>query len=183
LVSHLWGRGYKLKKDKKGQVISELKEEFDKAKALIFTDFRGLTVAELSDLRRLLKDGAIKYKVIKNTLARIASVGTPVEVAKDSFTGPVGLVIGYDDPVLAAKKVLEYSKKNEKLKVNSGIIEGRFCVPEEIRAIAELPSRKMLLSYVAGSFRASLGKMAAALRATVGSFVYAMNALKTKREA
>jgi len=134
-------------------------------------------------LRKLLKEAEIKYKVVKNTLASIASVGTPVEVAKDYFRGPVGMVISYDDPVLTAKKVLEYSKKNEKLKVNSGIIEGIFCVTEEIKAIAGLPSRKVLLSIVAATCGASLGKMVATFRATIDSLVYAMNALKTKREA
>lgn len=178
---HLWERGFKLKKGKKGEVISELREEFDKAKALIFTDFRGLTVAELSNLRKLLRNEEIKYKVIKNTLARIASVGTPVEAAKDHLRGPVGIVIGYDDPVLTAKKVLEYSKNNEKLKVNSGVIEGRFCASEEIKVIAELPSKKVLLSMIAGVFRTSLGKMAGALQATINSFAYAMNSLKQQK--
>ena len=83
-----------------------------------------MTVAELSELRRLLRDGNFEYRIVKNTLAKIASQHTPVAVAKDSFKGPVGIAISYDDPVLAVKKILEYSKKNEKLKVNSGVIEG-----------------------------------------------------------
>ena len=181
MIYHLWGRGCKLKKDKKGQVISELREEFDKAKALIFTDFRGLTVAELSELRRLLRKENIKYRVIKNTLAKIALEGTPVEVAKSHLKGPVGVAICYDDPAQTAKKVLEYSQKNDKLKINSGVIEGKFCISDDIKAIAELPSRKILLSVAAGTFRASLGKMAGVLRATLSTFMYAMNSLKTKR--
>ena len=150
---------------------------------MIFTDYRGLTVAELSDFRSLLRGGAIRYKVVKNTLAAIASRGTSVSVAQGSFKGPVGVVISYDDPVLTAKRVLEYSKKNEKLKVGSGIIEGRFCVLDDIKAVAELPSRNVLLSVVAGSLQASIGKFGAALSATISSFIYAMEALKNKRSS
>jgi ribosomal protein L10 len=150
---------------------------------LIFTDYRGLTVAELSDFRSLLREGDIRYRVVKNTLAIIASKGTSVSVARDSFKGPVGIVISHDDPVLTAKKVLEYSKKNEKLKVSSGIIEGRFCMLDDIKAVAELPSKKVLLSMIAGSLQASIGKFGAALSATINSFIHAMEALKNKRSS
>ncbi len=142
-----------------------------------------MTVAELSAFRSLLRQEDIKYRVVKNTLATIASRGTPVSVAQDSFKGPIGVVISYDDPVLTVKRVLEYSKKNEKLKVSSGIIEGKFCMVDDIKAVAELPSAKVLLSMIAGSFQASIGKFAAALSATINSFAYAMNALKIKKES
>ncbi|MEW6003480.1 MAG: 50S ribosomal protein L10, partial [Nitrospirota bacterium] len=102
----------------------ELREDFGKSKAVIFTDYRGLTVAELSELRRLLKESNFEYRVVKNTLAKIATENTPVSIAKDHFKGPVGIAISYDDPVLIARKIFEYSKKNEKLRVDSAIIEG-----------------------------------------------------------
>lgn len=142
-----------------------------------------MTVAELSELRRLLKDKDIEYRIVKNTLSKIASQNTPVGAAKDSFTGPVGIAISYDDAVLTAKKILEYSKKNEKLRVGSGIIEGMFCAPDDIKTIAELPPRKVLLSMVAGVLQAPLSKLAGALSATIGSFAYAMEALKNKKSA
>jgi large subunit ribosomal protein L10 len=150
---------------------------------LIFTDYRGLTVAELSEFRGLLREGDIKYRVVKNTLANIASRGTSASAARDSFRGPVGVVISFDDPVLTAKRVLEYSKKNEKLKVGSGIIEGRFCMLDDIKAVAELPSKRVLLSMIAGSLQASIGKCAAALSATIHGFIHAMEALKNKRSS
>jgi len=179
---HPWERGYKkLKREEKEQLISKLKDEFHKAKVLIFTDYRGLTVAELSELRRLLRTGDIRYRVIKNTLAVLASVDTPVSVAKDSFNGPVGVVFGYDDPVLTAKKVLEYSKKNEKLKISSGIIEGRFYKTDDIRAVAELPPKEVLLSMVACLLNSPLSKLAAALSATINNIAYAIEALKNKK--
>lgn len=141
-----------------------------------------MTVAELSDLRRLLRSGGVEYRIVKNTLARIASQDTPVSVAKDAFKGPVAVAIGYEDPVAPAKKVIEFSRKNEKLKLVGGVIEGKFFGMKEVRAIADLPPREVLLSMMAGTFQAPLSKLAAALSATVSSFAYAMNSLRTKKE-
>jgi large subunit ribosomal protein L10 len=136
----------------------------------------------LSDLRKLLRSGGIEYRIVKNTLARIASQDTPVAAAKDAFKGPIAVAIGYEDPVSAAKKVIEFSKKNEKLKLLGGVIEGRFFGKQEVRAVADLPPREVLLSMMAGAFQAPASKLAAALSATVSSFAYAMNSLKTKKE-
>ena len=179
MIYRLWEKEYKLKRKKKEQVITELKNGFDRAKAIILTDYRGLTVAEFSELRRLLRDGGFEYRVVKNTLAKIASQDMPV--SKEFFKGPVGIAISYDNPVLIAKKTLEYSKKNEKLKVSSGIFEGRFYELDDIRAIAELPPRKVLLSMFAGMLQAPLSKLASALNATVSGFAYVMEALKQQK--
>jgi large subunit ribosomal protein L10 len=103
-------------------------------------------------------------------------------VAKDAFKGPIAIAIGYD-PVTAAQKVIEFSKKNEKLKLCGGVIEGKYFGVQEVRAVAALPPREVLLSILAGTFQAPLSKLAAALAATVSSFGYAMGSLKTKREA
>lgn len=142
-----------------------------------------MTVAELSALRRVLRSADMDYRIVKNTLARIASQDTPISVAKDAFKGPVAIAIGYKDPMMTAKKVVEFSKKNEKLKLSGGVIEGRLYNVSEVKAIAALPSREVLLSMLAGVFQAPSSKMAAALAATVSSFAYAMTALKTKKEA
>lgn len=177
------GKEDSLRKEEKGQVIEELKEKFSEAKAVILTDYKGMTVAELSDLRRLLRGGGIDYRVVKNTLARVASQDTPISAAKDAFKGPVGIALGYQDPVMTAKKVLEFSRKNEKLKLSGGVIEGKLYTANEVKTIADLPPREALLSMLAGAFQAPLSKMAAALSATVSSFAYAMSALKTKQES
>lgn len=150
---------------------------------MIFTDYRGLTVSELSELRSLLRDGNFEYRVVKNTLAKIASEGTSVSSAKDSFKGPVGIAISYNDPVLPVKKILEYSKKNDKLKVGVAFIEGSICAAGDLKAVAELPPKNVLLSIVAGGFKAPLNKLANVLNATLSKFAYVLTALKNKREA
>ncbi len=164
-------------------MVTELHDKFERATGLIFTDYKGLTVEEIYQLRRQLRGASLEYKVVKNTLAKRASDGTPVEVVKEAFTGPVGIAIGYDEPVSLAKKVLEFVKSNEKLKIKGGIIEGKSCKVEDIKAISELPSREVLLATLIGAMQSPLSKLAAALNATVTQFAYAMEALKNKREA
>ncbi len=138
-------------------------------------------MSELSEFRRILREGDIRYRVVKNTIAILASDNTPVSIAKEFFKGPVGIVIGYDDPVLAVKKVFEYSKKNEKLKINSGIIEGRLYRVDDIKTVAELPPKKVLQSMIAGLLTSPISKLASALNATLSKMVFAMEALKKKK--
>ncbi len=164
-------------------MVTELHDKFERATGLIFTDYKGLTVEEIYQLRRQLRGASLEYKVVKNTLAKRASDGTPVEVVKEAFTGPVGIAIGYDEPVSLAKKVLEFVKSNEKLKIKGGIIEGKSCKVEDIKAISELPSREVLLAGLIGAMQSPLSKLAAALNATLTQFAYAMEALKNKHEA
>jgi len=153
-----------------------------KAKGVIFTDYRGLTVKEISELRNNLRGSNLEFRVVKNTLARRAAEGTPVDVAKGLFSGPVALAFGYDDPVLLAKRLIEFSKENEKLEIKGGVIEGGLCGPDDIKAISELPPRETLLAMFIGAMQSPLAKFASMLNATVARFVYAMNALKQKRE-
>lgn len=140
-----------------------------------------MTVAELTNLRRLLRGSSLEYSVVKNTLAKIASRDTGFAVAADSLKGPIGIAIGYDDPVLVLKKVLEFKKTNEKLQITGAVVEGRLCDQKEIKEIADLPPREILLSMLAGAFQAPLSKMACALNATVTSIAYAMESLKNKK--
>jgi large subunit ribosomal protein L10 len=183
LTLHRWERGFNLNRTEKEQVIQELKEGFNRAKAIVFTDYRGLTVADLSALRSLLREGKFEYKIVKNTLAKIASEGTSVSAAKDAFKGPVGIAISYDDPVLAVKKILEYSRKNDKLKVGIGLIEGSVCAAQDLKAVADLPPRNVLLSIMAGGFQSPLSKFGWLLNATLSGFVNAMEALKNKKSS
>lgn len=148
----------------------------------MLTDYKGMTVAEITNLRRLLKSSSLEYSIVKNTLAKIASRDTEMAVAADSLKGPVGIAIGYDDPVLVLKKVLEFKKTNEKIQITGAVVEGKFCDPDAVKEIAALPSRDILLSMLAGAFQAPLGKLAGALNATVTSFAYAMESLKSKKQ-
>jgi large subunit ribosomal protein L10 len=148
---------------------------------VVFADFTGMTVAETTEFRRVLKNASLDYRVVKNTLAKIASADTEVGAAAEMFKGPVGVAIGYDDPVLVVKKVLEFKKTNEKIQVKGAVVEGKFCDPQQIREISELPSREILLSMLAGTLQAATSKMAGSLAATITSFAYALEALKSRK--
>lgn len=166
----------------KSRQISELADRFARSKAIVLTEYKGLTVAEISDFRRQLKKAGAEYKVVKNTLCIRAAKDTPVAQAEQFFTGPTAIAFGYDDPVSAAKKVLEYAGKNEKLKVKSGVIEGRIYSTAEIRELSKLPARPVLLGIMAGAFQAPAQKLAGLLNATVVRFAYALEGLKNKKE-
>jgi len=149
----------------------------------VFTDYKGLTVQEISELRRQLKNDSLEYHVVKNTLAKKASEETSLAMHKDVFTGTVGVAFGYTDPIALVKKVLEFAKGNEKFKIKGGVIEGKVCKVEDIKAIAELPSRETLFAMFIGAMQSPISKLASALNATIAQFAYAMEALKRKREA
>ncbi len=178
----LWERRKNLKtKKEKSEELVALKEKFERAKGVVFTDYKGLTVAQISQMRRLLRDSKIEYRVVKNTLARIAAEDTPLAVAKEQFVGPVGIAIGYDDPVLVAKKVLEYAKENETLDVKGGVVEGAFMDLKDLKAVASLPPRDVQLAMLAGAMAAPMSKMASLLQATIRRFGYALNGLRDKK--
>ena len=170
-------------KEKKSKQTTELTEKFSRSKAVVFTEYKGLTVAEIANLRKLLKEANAEYKVAKNTLISIAVKGTPVEAAKDFFVGPTAVAFAFDDPVAAAKKLLEYSEKNDKLKIKSGVVEGKLVSYDELKALSKLPPRNILLGIMAGAFQAPATKLACALNATIAQFAYALEAVKNKKSS
>jgi len=183
LIQLVSGKGGRMEKKKKAEVINELKYKFQRAKSVVFTDYTGMTVAEMSDLRNLLRSASVEYRVIKNNLARIAAKDTPLSILKpEEYTGPIGIAIGYDDPLLAVKKVLEFTEKNEKLKVKNSVVEGRLFSPEELKALSKLPPREILLGMLVGGFAQPLTQLASVLNATVANLAYALEALKRKKE-
>ncbi len=172
-----------MEKAKKAEVINELKDKFLRAKAVVFTDYTGMTVAEMSELRDLLRDSRVEYRVIKNNLARIAAKETPLASIKpEDYSGPIGIAIGYDDPLLAVKKVLEFTEKNEKLKIKNSIVEGRLFSPDELKQLSKLPPRDVLLGMLAGGLAQPLTQLASGFNALLVNLAYAFEALKRKKE-
>lgn len=170
-----------MNKDQKKVLIDELHGKFVSAKAAILTEYKGLTVAQITELRNELRKSQVEYKVVKNTLAIRAAAGTDKESLTSHLNGPTGLVLGFGDPVAPAKAIMEYAKKQEKLKVRVGVVEGQFADMDALKAIASLPSREELLSRMAGTFQAPASKMARLLNATVAQLGYALSALKEKK--
>ena len=149
----------------------------------MLTGYKGMDVAEMTELRDSFRKAEVEYKVVKNTLARIATEGTPAEPVREHIQGPIGMAMGYSDAAQVAKSAIEFAKKNEKFKVLGGVIEGAYCDASALMKIAELPSREVLLSIMAGTFNAPATKMAQLLTATVTKLGYALNALKDQKSA
>ena len=170
-----------MNKAQKQEEINELKAKFQAAKSAILTDYKGLSVAEITALRNELRKSQVEYRVVKNTLAIRASEGTSVEKLRDHLQGPTGLVLGFGDPVSAAKLVMEYARKQEKLKVRVGLVEGQVADAAALKAISMLPSREGLLSMMAAGFQAPASKLARLLNASVARLGYALTSLKDKK--
>lgn len=170
-----------MNKEQKKELIDELHEKLMGAKAAILTEYKGLTVAEITELRNELRKNQLEYRVVKNTLAIRAAKGTAVEKLSSYLEGPTGWVLGFGDAVAPAKAVTEYAKKRQKLKVKIGLIEGQFADEGALKAIAALPSREALLSRMAAGFQAPASQMARLLNATVARLGFALTALKEKK--
>lgn len=163
--------------------MASLNDKFARAKGIVLTDYKGMSVGEITELRDALRGSGVEYRVVKNTLASIAASETPVAVLKDSFSGPVGVAMGYDDAAVVTKSVLDFAKKNVKFKVTCGVVDGAYCDLEQLKRIASLPTRDVLLSVLAGTLQAPQAKLARLLSATVTRCAYALNALREKRAA
>ncbi len=171
-----------MNRNEKQQALGELKESFGKVKGAVITHYKGMTVAELTELRMVLRADGARFKVVKNTLARKAAEGTPMACAQKLFEGPVGVALGYEDAVTVAKGIIKYSSKNEKLVPLAAVVEGQLVDAAELKSIAALPARPVLLSMMAGAFSAPLAKMAGALNATVSGLGNALTGLLRKKE-
>lgn len=155
----------------KAASVAELVEDFKSADATVVTEYRGLTVTAIKELRRSLGVGT-KYKVAKNTLVKIAAKEAGVEVADSLLTGPTAVAFVQGDSVAAAKSLKNFQKENPFLIIKGGIFEGKAVTTAEIMKLADLESREVLLAKLAGAMKASMAKAARAF-----------DALRIQREA
>ncbi len=146
-------------KDKK-VIVANLTEEFKKANTLVFSDYRGMTAAELAQLRRELAKEGMDFKISKNTLARIAAKQANVEGVDDFMKGPVGIVISYKDPVAPAKVTAKFLKDAKKGSVVGGYMQGKALTLKEVERLANMPSRKQLLATIAATMNSPVSKLA-----------------------
>jgi len=171
-------------REDKQQQVAEIRERFEKAQSAIFTDYRGINVADMTVLRKQLRDAGVEYKVLKNSLVKIAIDDMNLDKIYDSLQGPTAIAFSYDDPVTAAKILSEFSKnhKSELPKIKSGVLEGKPLNIEGVKALADLPSREVLLAMVLGGMQAPITGFVRAANGIVSSFVYALNAVREKKE-
>ena len=168
--------------EEKKQIVEEIKEKVDKAQGVVLVDYRGLNVEELTQLRRNYKEAGVDYKVYKNTMMRFAFKDAGLEEFNQHLTGPNAVAFGFDDPVQAAKITEEFAKKHSKLEIKAGIVDGKIIGIEEIKNLASLPSREVLVTQALGGLNAPITGFANVLQGTIRNLVYALNAVKEKQE-
>ena len=158
------GKVNRMARPDKAAAVAELTEDFRTATATYLTEYRGLTVTSMKQLRRSL--GAdTKYAVVKNTLTKIAAKDAGVEITDDLLTGPSALAFVKGDPIDAARNLKNFQKENPLLVIKGGIYEGKLVSAAEIMKLADLESREVLLSKLAGAMKGSLAKAARVLDA------------------
>ena len=172
-----------LKPSQKKELVEELREKFKTSKIVLLTDFTGLNVVRLNDLRRKLKAAGITYKVVKNTLLIRAAENTDLAGLKDHFTGPTAIAMGFDDPVSPAKILTEFAKENEKLKIRAAALGGKVLDAEAVKSLSALPSREVLLGQLLSVMNAVPTSFVRALHNVPQKLVYALQAIKDQKEA
>ncbi len=128
----------------KVEAVEELRDKLTRAKAAVFADFRGITVAQMNELRNRLRAEQVEFRVIKNTLARRAVAGTPLAEATVFFEGPTSVAFSYDDVMAPAKVLAGYAKEEKSFELKGGLLDGRTLDVEAVRRLAELPSSEVL---------------------------------------
>ncbi|MDM5335551.1 50S ribosomal protein L10 [Ureibacillus composti] len=145
--------------------VQEIADKFQAAASVVVVDYRGLTVAQVTELRKQLREAGVEFKVYKNTLTRRATEIVGVSGINEFLTGPNAVAFSNEDVVAPAKIINEFAKKNEALEIKAGIIEGNVSSAEDVKALAELPSREGLLSMLLSVLQAPVRNFALATKA------------------
>lgn len=166
----------------KVQGVEALRGQLGSSAAAILTDFRGLNVGEIAQLRGKLREAGVEYKVVKNTLLQRAAQSLGVTGLEPFLQGPTAVAFSRTDPVGPARILLEYIRQMRKLEVKGGLVEGRIMTASQIKSLADLPSRPQLLALALGSMRAPLVGLAGALTGLQRNLVYALDQIRKKQE-
>lgn len=153
--------------ENKKAVVAELAEQLKTAQSGILVDYIGLTVEEDTDLRRKLREGGVDYKVVKNTLTRFAAKEVGFDELDDVLNGPTSLALGFEDPVAPAKIISDFAKKNDKISIKAGFLDGKVISLDEVKKLADTPSKETLIATVLSSLNAPASNLARLLQAIV----------------
>ena len=167
----------------KVQAVAEIKEKFESAQAVFLTEYRGIPVKEMGNLRRRLRESGAEYKVVKMTLARRAADDLGIEGLTEQLTGPTALAFANEDPVSTAKALRDYARENERLVIKVGYLADRVLAPEEVVRLAEIEPREVLLAKIAGAAKAPLYNLASLLATFTRDAASVFSALIEKKEA
>ena len=167
-------------KAEKVERVGELKERIEGSDALLLTEYRGLTVSDITELRRSLAEGGARFAVVKNTLMQRAAADASIDELEALLEGPTAVAFVSGDPVAAAKKVVDAAKRFPALILKGAYMDGRVLSADEAKSLADLESREVMLSKVAGMLKSEMSRAAAMLVAAQSRFLSLLEAFKEK---
>jgi large subunit ribosomal protein L10 len=172
-----------LRLEEKQRIAEDLRDRFSKSAIIVLTDYKGLDVAAINDLRRKLRAESVEYQVVKNTLLVRAAEDTDVALIEDFFKGPSAIALSYDDPIAPAKVLTQFAKDNEKLEVKVGLLNGKVLDADAIKALAGLPSREVLLGQLLSAFNEVPTSFVRTIAEIPRSLLNVLTAIKDQKEA
>lgn len=172
----------------KQAVVAQLKEQLESAKGIVLTSYKGLTVAQDTELRRELREAGVSYHVVKNTMLRIAAKEAGIEGIEEHLEGTTAFAFSTEDAVAPAKVICGFIKKNkledaEVLTVKVGMVEGKVIGVDEVKALAALPSREELIAKLLGSMNAPISNTVNVLQGVIRNAVYVLDAIRSQKES
>lgn len=171
-----------MERQKKEKVVEELGSKLRKLDYLFLTEYSGMTVAQITRLRRELRNVDAEFTVIKNSLLKIASKGTKAEALQDKFDGPNAIMSIYKDPISAARVVASIAKEVPNLKLKAGYLGERLITADEILKLATLPSREVLLGKLVGVLKGQPARLVYALSGNLNKLMLVLNSIKNQKE-
>ena len=172
----------------KQAVVAQLKEQLESAKGVVLTSYKGLTVAQDTELRRELREAGVSYHVVKNTMLGIAAKEAGIEGIEEHLEGTTAFAFSTEDAVAPAKVICGFIKKNkledaEVLTVKVGMVEGKVIGVDEVKALAALPSREELIAKLLGSMNAPISNTVNVLQGVIRNAVYVLDAIRSQKES
>ena len=167
----------------KSDKIAQIKEKVEKAQVAIVTEYKGMSVEEITKLRRALQKEDGDYMVTKNTLAKIAVKGTEYELLTDLLTGPIAIAFGYDDQVMPAKALAKFIKETEKGKIVGAVLDGKLLSADEAKALASLPSKQEIYAKMLGCINSPASGIANSINAVMSQLTRTMAAVRDQKTA
>ena len=172
-----------MSKTERQATVETLSEQLKGSPNVFVTDFTGLNVLRMTELRRRLRAAGVEYVVVKNTLAQRAFAANGVSALDEHLAGPTGLVLSGGDPLVGAKVLTDFAREFEKPAIKVGLVDGKSLTAEQVKQLASLPSREVLLSQLAGYIQAPMAQFAGAMNGLLYQMVGALEALRSQRSA
>ncbi|MFC1578329.1 50S ribosomal protein L10, partial [Thermodesulfobacteriota bacterium] len=169
--------------EQKQKIAEDLRDRFSKSAIIVLTDYKGLDVAAMNDLRRKLRAEEIEYQVVKNSILIRASADNDGDLIKDFFKGPSAVALSYDDPIAPAKVLAQFAKDHEKLEIKVGVMNGKVLDATAIKALAQLPAREVLLGQLLSALNAIPTSFVRTIAEVPRSFMSLLAAIKDQKAA